>query len=77
MFTKDLMMLDSVLEAGKELVKEGVKAVTGDCGFMAIFQKELANQLEVPVFLSSLLQLSFISRMLGDGEKVGVITSNS
>ncbi len=75
--SKDLMMLDSVIEAGSQLVKEGVRAVTGDCGFMALFQKEVANRLRVPVFLSSLLQVPFISRMLGDGEKVGIITANS
>lgn len=75
--SKDLMMLDSVIEAGAQLVKEGVRAVTGDCGFMALFQREVANRLGVPVFLSSLLQVPFISRMLGDGQKVGIITANS
>lgn len=77
MLAKDVTAFESVLEAGKELVKEGIRAVTADCGFMAFFQKELANQLELPVFLSSLLQVPFISRMLGDGEKVGIITANS
>lgn len=76
-FAKDITMLDSVIEAGKELVKRGVKAVTANCGFMAFFQKELANRLEVPVFLSSLLQVPFISRMLADDEKIGIITANS
>ena len=77
MFAKDVTALELVLEAGRQLVKEGVRAVTADCGFMALFQKELANQLEVPVFLSSLLQVPFISRMLGDSEKVGIITASS
>ncbi len=48
-FNKDITMrmamLDSVIEAGKELVKEGVRAVTGDCGYLALYQKEVANQL--------------------------------
>ncbi len=77
LFAHDKTKLALLLEAAKELVKEGVKAVTGCCGFMALFQQELANQLEVPVFLSSLLQVPFISRMLGDGEKVGILTANS
>ena len=76
-FAKDPTLLNLLIEAGKELVKEGVKAVTADCGFLAFFQKELANQLEVPVFLSSLLQVPFISRMLGEDEKVGIICANS
>ncbi len=74
---KDLTLLDSVIEAGEELVREGVRAITSDCGFMALFQKELADHFEIPVFLSSLLQVPFISRILGNDEKVGIITANS
>lgn len=77
LFNKDITALDSLIEAGQELVQAGVKAITGDCGYMALFQKELANELEVPVFLSSLLQVPFISRMLRENEKVGIICANS
>jgi Asp/Glu/hydantoin racemase len=76
-FNKDIRFLDRVIEAGKELVEDGVRAVTGDCGFMALFQRDVAKQLEVPVFLSSLLQLPFLTRIIGEGQKVGIITANS
>lgn len=77
MFNKDVRFLNRVIEASRELVEEGVKAITGDCGFMALFQREVAKQLEVPVFLSSLLQLPFLIKVVGEGWKVGVITANS
>jgi len=77
MFNKDVRFLNRVIEAGRELVEEGVKAITGDCGFMALFQREVAKQLEVPVFLSSLLQLSFLTRIIGEGKKIGIITANA
>ena len=77
MFNKDIRFLNRVIEAGRELVEEGVKAITGDCGFMALFQKEMIKQLKVPVFLSSLLQLSFITKIISDEQKVGIITANS
>jgi Asp/Glu/hydantoin racemase len=77
MFNKDIRFLNRVIEAGRELVEEGVKAITGDCGFMALFQREVAKQLEIPVFLSSLLQLPFLMRIVGEGWKVGIITANS
>jgi len=77
MFDKDITFLNRVIEAGRELVEEGVKAITGDCGFMALFQSEVAKQLEIPVFLSSLLQLPFLMRIVGEGWKVGIITANS
>jgi aspartate/glutamate racemase len=76
-FNKDNSFLDKFLTAGQELVKSGVRAITGNCGFMAVYQRELARRLAVPVFLSSLLQLSFMTRMIGDGEKIGIITANS
>ncbi|HIH77964.1 MAG TPA: aspartate/glutamate racemase family protein, partial [Halobacteria archaeon] len=77
MFSKDISFLNRVIDAGKELVDAGVRAITGDCGFMALFQEEVAKQLDVPVFLSSLLQLPFLVRIIGEGRKVGVITANS
>lgn len=77
MFSKDISFLNRVIDAGKELVDAGVRAITGDCGFMALFQEEVAKQLDVPVFLSSLLQLPFLTQIIGEGRKVGVITANS
>jgi hypothetical protein len=76
-FKHDLSLLPAVLEAGRALVREGVRAVTGDCGFMVIYQEELAARLEVPVFMSSLLQVPFLSRLIGPEEKIGIITANS
>jgi hypothetical protein len=76
-FKHDMTLLPAVLEAGRALVGEGVRAVTGDCGFMVIYQEELAARLEVPVFMSSLLQIPFIRHLIGPEEKIGVITANS
>jgi hypothetical protein len=76
-FKHDMSLLDPVLEAGRALVREGVRAVTGDCGFMAIYQDQLAAQLEVPVFMSSLLQIPFLKSLIGPDEKIGVITASS
>ena len=75
-YERDPTLLAPFIEAGQELVGQGVRAVTSDCGFMALFQKEMAEALEVPVFLSSLLQIPFISRTLKQGEKVGIIAAD-
>ncbi len=72
----DPALLQPFIDAGWELVREGVKAVTGNCGFMVLYQNELSKEFPVPVFMSSLLQLPFIARMLSPGEKVGIITSS-
>lgn len=74
---KDPGIYDALLSAARGLVDQGVRAVTGDCGFMAFHQQHLARDLSVPVFLSSLLQIPFILSILGDEKKVGVITADS
>jgi hypothetical protein len=74
---KDPTVYDSLKAAAQSLVDQGVRAVTGDCGFMAFHQRRLADDLVVPVFLSSLLQIPFILSMLGTTDKVGVVTADS
>jgi Asp/Glu/hydantoin racemase len=76
MMDHDKSSLDKVIEAAELLKKEGVRAITSDCGFMALYQKELRERLDIPVFLSSLLQIPFIGEIIPYGKKIGVITAN-
>ena len=76
MYARDMTALDEFIEAGRQLVKDGVKAITGNCGYLALFQKQLANELDVPVFMSSLLQVPFMASMIKDGEKIGILVAN-
>jgi Asp/Glu/hydantoin racemase len=64
------------VEAAVRLRDRGVKAITGACGFMALFQKEVAAAVDIPVFLSSLIQAPFMHRITA-GRPVGIITANS
>jgi aspartate/glutamate racemase len=72
----DPELLQPFINAGWKLVKEGVKAITGNCGFMVLYHDLMAKEFPVPVFMSSLLQLPFVSRLLRPGEKVGIVTAN-
>ncbi|MCE5244265.1 MAG: aspartate/glutamate racemase family protein [Syntrophobacteraceae bacterium] len=72
----DRRLLEPFIEAARELQEEGVKAITGSCGFLVIFQKELADSVEVPVFLSSLIQVPMVHRMLRSDQKVGLLVAN-
>lgn len=74
---RDPMVYDSLKTAAQDLVAQGVRAVTGDCGFMAFHQQRLAKELDVPVFLSSLLQIPFVLSIIGQESSVGVITADS
>jgi hypothetical protein len=42
---KDPGIYDALLAAARDLVDQGVRAVTGDCGFMAFHQQHLAEDL--------------------------------
>lgn len=73
---RDPSLLEPFIEAGKELCREGVKAITTSCGFLAIFHRQLSQALEVPMFTSSLVQIPLVHAATGF-RKVGVLTANS
>jgi hypothetical protein len=62
------------LDAAAELVKEGADGITTTGGFLAIFQKQLADHVKVPVASSSLLQIPVVQRLLPSGKRVGVLS---
>ena len=47
------------------------------CGFSAVFHRELADAVNVPVFSSSLIQLGLVQAMLKTGQKIGVVTADA
>jgi hypothetical protein len=50
-------LLEPFIQAARSLVSEGACALATGCGFLALFQRELAAALPVPVWSSSLLKL--------------------
>jgi hypothetical protein len=74
---RDPSLLEPFIAAGWELVREGVKALTTTCGFMILFQEDLAREFPVPVFTSSLLQLPFIERTLRPQDRIGILTADA
>ncbi|MEE4365071.1 MAG: aspartate/glutamate racemase family protein, partial [Desulfotignum sp.] len=74
---KDDTVYEDLLTAARDLAANGVRAVTGDCGFMALHQQRLQQDLGLPVFLSSLLQIPFIRRLVPAGSGIGIITAGS
>lgn len=74
---RDPELLQPFIEAAQELEREGVKAITASCGFLALFQREIADAVNIPVFISSLIQVPLIYQSLGRHRKVGVVVANS
>lgn len=66
---------EMVLETCKKLEKEGVRAISGACGFFGNYQAKIAEELSVPVALSSLVQLPWIATLLKKDQTIGVLTA--
>jgi len=67
-------LLPSFIEAARTLEREGVRAITTNCGFLAMFQSEVAAAVSIPVFTSSLMLVPLVHRMLPPGKAVGIMT---
>jgi Asp/Glu/hydantoin racemase len=67
-------LLPDFIAAAQDLVDLGAEAITTNCGFLSLFQAELAAAVGVPVATSSLMQVPWVQAMLPPGRRVGVIT---
>ena len=71
----DSTLLTKFITAAQELEADGVKAITTSCGFLAIYQRELAASVSIPVFTSSLLQVPLAERIIAPSQKVVIVTA--
>ncbi|HXW25390.1 MAG TPA: aspartate/glutamate racemase family protein [Xanthobacteraceae bacterium] len=67
-------LMDAFIDAARELVELGADGITTTCGFLSLFQSEIATQVGVPVAASSLMQAPMIARVLPAGRQVGILT---
>ncbi|MFI6453570.1 aspartate/glutamate racemase family protein [Streptosporangium amethystogenes] len=71
----DPHLLDPFIQAAQELEARGAAAITGACGFLVIFQRQLADAVNVPLHASSLIQLPMVHRMIRSDQKVGLLVA--
>ena len=70
-------LLQSFIDAGRELVDLGCDGIATNCGFLVPFQTEMSRALGVPVASSSLLQAPLIARTLPADQTLGILTISS
>jgi hypothetical protein len=70
-------LLPDFIAAAKELVDLGAEGLTTNCGFLSIFQEEIAEAVGVPVATSSLMQVPWVQAILPPGKRVGLVTVSS
>jgi aspartate/glutamate racemase len=72
----DPTLLQPFIHAAQELQAHGARAITSACGFLALFQQELADAVSVPLYSSSLIQVPMVHRMIRHDRKVGLLVAN-
>ena len=70
----DPALIEPFIAASRDLEREGVLAITTNCGFLAMFQAEMAAAVDIPVFTSSLLLVPMLRRMLRPDRRIGILT---
>jgi len=67
-------LLPAFVDAAQELVRDGVDGITTNCGFLSLFQRDIAAAVPVPVATSALMQVGMVNRVLPRGKRCGVLT---
>ncbi len=67
--------LEPIQRAAKKLERMGVRAIAAECGYFAYFQKAIAGTVDVPVFMSSLLQVPLAQQLIGPNKAVGIMVA--
>ena len=70
----DDALLGLFIDGARDLDRDGVAMITTSCGFLAMYQQEIAATVSVPFLSSSLLQVPHASRLMGRHRKVGILT---
>ncbi len=70
-------LLPDFLASARALLSRGVRALATSCGFLSIFQRELAEELQVPILTSSLLQIPIALRVIPPSTSLCVLTVNA
>lgn len=73
---RDRALMGLFIEAARNLERRGAKAVTTSCGFLALWQEEIASSVGVPVFTSSLIQVPWAYQLTGGKGRIGVLTAD-
>ncbi|MCO5147323.1 MAG: aspartate/glutamate racemase family protein [Aquamicrobium sp.] len=67
-------LLDTFIDAARELVADGVDGITTNCGFLSLFQEQISRAVPVPVLTSSLMQVAMVNSLLPHGRRAGILT---
>lgn len=68
--------LETILTAAFNLQKMGCRAIAAECGYFAFFHQEVRAKMDIPVFMSSLLQVPWAQSVINPDRVVGLLMSS-
>ncbi len=72
----DMSIVENIIAAAKQLETDGCRAICANCGFFGHYQKLVADRIDVPCYLSAMVQVPWILVGLKSNQKVGIMTAN-
>jgi len=69
--------LAPIVRAARNLERMGCRAIVAECGYFGYFQQEVAASVQVPVFMSSLLQVPLAQQVIGPEQVVGILLAEA
>jgi hypothetical protein len=69
--------LEPIQRAARKLERLGVRAIVSECGHFSYFQKKITASVDIPVFLSSMMQVPWAQQVIGPEKVVGLLVSHT
>lgn len=70
-------ILDNIIEAAQRLERDGCRFICSSCGYFGNYQKKIAASVSIPVYMSSVIQVPWMSVALNPNRKIGVICGDA
>ena len=73
----DEAILDQLIRTAQKLERDGCRVICADCGYFGHFQSQVADAVDVPVYLSGVIQVPWIRAGLKKSQKIGVLCADA
>lgn len=77
MHAGDDTLLPALIETARQLERDGCRMIGSTCGYFGHFQRQVADAVDAPVYLSSVVQVPWIRLALRKSQKIGIICGDA
>ena len=73
----DEALLPALIDTARRLERDGCRMIAATCGYFGHFQKEVADAVDIPVYLSAVCQVPWIRVGLRSDQKIGILCGDA